>query len=382
MPSIHVKRWVENLKDTTFELYWYDITNQGSLGEYQNVVEFENGSKRKRPHIKGEYFLSKKMPFAYEYIRPFLEVTEAEVLEGLINTIKPDLVHSFEMQHCSYPILKTMNKFPEIKWLYSCWGSDLFFFQKKTLHRKKIKSVLKRIDYLHTDCNRDYTLAKHLGFKGIFTDVIPGGGGYDLNLIQKFKVPASNRNIILVKGYQHGFGRAMIVLKALEILEKTKELDSFQVVVFGVHREVADYIKSKELPFSYYRRDELSNLDLLELMGKALVYIGNSISDGMPNTLLEAMVMGAFPIQSNPGGVSREIITEGVNGFLIENPENQLEIERKISESLKDFNRIQNAFLINAKITEQRLEYSICNEKIVNIYKLIEAEKNNPNNLC
>jgi hypothetical protein len=30
----------------------------------------------------------------------------------------------------------------------------------------------------------------------------------------------------------------------------------------------------------------------------------------MPNALLEAMGMGAFPIQSNPGKVSEEVIKE------------------------------------------------------------------------
>ena len=53
-------------------------------------------------------------------------------------------------------------------------------------------------------------------------------------------------------------------------------------------------------------------------MGKSGIHIANSISDGMPNALLEAMGMGAFPIQSNPGKVSEEVITHGKNGFLIE----------------------------------------------------------------
>ena len=52
-------------------------------------------------------------------------------------------------------------------------------------------------------------------------------------------------------------------------------------------------------------------------MSKSFVYIGNSISDGMPNTMLEAMTMGAFPIQSNPGGVTEEIVENEVNGLLL-----------------------------------------------------------------
>ena len=46
----------------------------------------------------------------------------------------------------------------------------------------------------------------------------------------------------------------------------------------------------------------------------------------MSNTLLEAIVMGAFPIQLNPGGVTSEIIENGNNGLLIENPDSVLGI--------------------------------------------------------
>jgi hypothetical protein len=41
----------------------------------------------------------------------------------------------------------------------------------------------------------------------------------------------------------------------------------------------------------------------------------------MPNALLEAM--GMAPIQSNPGKVSEEVIKEGVNGLLINDPFNK-----------------------------------------------------------
>ena len=71
---------------------------------------------------------------------------------------------------------------------------------------------------------------------------------------------------------------------------------------------VIDYIKNNNLPYVVYDRHGLSHSDILTIMGKSLLYIGNSISDGMPNTLLEAIVMGAFPIQSNPGKVTEEII--------------------------------------------------------------------------
>ena len=110
MPSIHIIRWIENLRDSDFELYWFDVLGRGHLETFDSVKQFIGWEKRKIPHIKGEYFLRKKHPNLYEKILPYLQVTANEVLERIILEIKPDVIHSFEMQNCSYPILKTDRK--------------------------------------------------------------------------------------------------------------------------------------------------------------------------------------------------------------------------------------------------------------------------------
>ena len=115
MPSIHVIRWIENLKDTTYELYWFDVLGRGKLETIDTVTQFVDWKQRKVPNLKGEYFVSRKAPSIYSFFRPFLEVSENEKLEKILKEIQPDIVQSFEMQNCSYPILKTMIKFSQIK---------------------------------------------------------------------------------------------------------------------------------------------------------------------------------------------------------------------------------------------------------------------------
>jgi glycosyltransferase involved in cell wall biosynthesis len=318
--------------------------------------------------------LKKNFSNFYEGIHSFLEVTANEKLGQILNEIQPDLVHSFEMQSCSYPILKTMQKFSHIKWLYSCWGSDLFYFQNQQQHLSKIKSVLSRIQYLHTDCNRDFLLAQSLGFKGKHLGVIPGGGGFNLQKFLPYSQPLSDRKIILIKGYHHNVGRGLVLVKATHIIQKSIQKLGFEVVVFGAHPIVIDYIKKNELPYEVHDRHELAHHDLLQLMGKSALYLGNSISDGMPNTLLEAIIMGAFPIQSNPGNVTAEIITEGENGFLIENPNDENSIAELILRVLQQPELLQNAFEINQKIAKERLDYVVNQQKIVALYQQIEND--------
>lgn len=366
MPSVHVIRWIENLKDTPYELYWFDVLGRGKLETLDSVSQYTDWKKRKIAPIKGEYFLSKKVPFIYDKIESFLEVTANEALEKIILEIRPDIIHSFEMQSCSYPILKTMKKYPTIKWLYSCWGNDLFYYQQFSSHFKKIKQVLHRVDFLHTDCQRDYTLAQQLGFAGEHVGVIPGGTGYKLEELQSYKLPIDERKVLLVKGYEHHLGRGLNIVKALHSIQK--QIENYEVVVFGAHTKVIEYIQSNQLDFKAFDRHGFSHQELMELMGKSLIYIGNSISDGMPNTLLEAIVMGAFPIQSNPGGVTEEIISNGVNGFLVQDPDDVEDLKNLIMQTLTNPSIIEEAYKINVSISKQLLDYDFNRKKINAIY--------------
>lgn len=371
MLSIHAERWIKNLKDTDHKIYWFDVLNRGSLDS--NIVpikrQFRNWQSRKTPYVKGEYAFSKKLPYLYSKIESILRVTVAEYLDYIIKNFEPDVIQSFEMQSCSYPILKTMNKHPNIKWIYSCWGSDLFYYSKSDFHRKNIKKILKRVDYIFTDCERDYKLAKFLNFNGKLLGILPGGSGYAINKLNLHKTNLTDRNIILVKGYEHDFGRALNVIKALQVIEK--ELCDYKIVVFAAHEIVIDYITNNQLNFTYYARKELSHTDLLKLMGKSLIHIGNSISDGIPNTLLEAIIMGAFPIQSNPGGATEEYLVDKKNGFLISNPDDINDISHLILKAINSFDLIISAEKMNSTLSKKRLDENNIRKTIINSYEKV-----------
>lgn len=374
MRSVHAIRWIENLRESDHELFWFDILNRGKLQTIDKVQQYIEWKRRKIPYLKGEYFLSKRFPSIYDAVQPFLEVTASEQLEKIIEEIQPDVIHSFEMQNCCYPILKTMQKYPNIKWMYSCWGSDLFYYRHFKKHNVKIKEVLQRVDFLHTDCQRDFNIAQELGFKGKYLGVIPGGGGFHLEEYSQFIVPVCERKIIVVKGYQHHVGRGLVLVKALQMIQTKIQKLGFNVVVFGAHQVVIDYVKENQLPYQVYDRHELVHQDLLQLMGKSALYLGNSLSDGMPNTLLEAISMGAFPIQSNPGDVTAEIVTHGENGYLIENPDDGKSISRLIMRVLQNKELLNRAFVVNQKIARNRLSFDLNQQKTVALYQQIAKD--------
>jgi glycosyltransferase involved in cell wall biosynthesis len=111
-------------------------------------------------------------------------------------------------------------------------------------------------------------------------------------------------------------------------------------------------------------------------MNKAKIYIGNSISDGMPNTLLEAIISGAFPIQSDPGGATSEIIEDGLNGLLILNPMNVDGIKNLILKSLEQPEILEKAFHYNLEMVRPKLERTFVKQEVLKKYEQVEKDLN------
>src|SRR5690606_34326545 len=123
-------------------------------------------------------------------------------LEIEVRRIQPDTIHFFVMYLSGSKSLNLIKKFPEIKWIYTAWGSDMYYYSKIPQERAKIKEILPLINYMFADCERDYVIAKENGFKGKFFGPFPGGGGLDLIRINNYSKPQCERDIILIKGYQ------------------------------------------------------------------------------------------------------------------------------------------------------------------------------------
>ncbi|MEO2070472.1 MAG: glycosyltransferase [Zunongwangia sp.] len=368
MPSIHFIRWIDNLKDQNWELYWFDVLDRGKIKTNIEIQQFTGWKHRKLSYMKGEYLLSKKAPFLHQKLRRLLEVTEAEQFEIILKEIRPDIVHSFEMQHCSYPLINTLSKkrYKNIKWVYSCWGSDLFFYKNFKNDKSKIQKALKHIGYLHVDNKRDLVLARELGYSNNLFGIIPGGSGYRISNFKSHK-----RKTILVKGYQHKFGRALFAIKAIEQIWNKLNVEGWDVIVFAAHSEVKEYIRNNKLPFKVFDRKELSHKQVLNYMNISSIYIGNSISDGIPNTLIEAIINEVFPIQSNPGNVTEELIKHKENGFLISNPESVEEIKHHIFAAIVDGNLRERARLLNKAIAKKSFDYFNIKSEIIKNYRRI-----------
>ena len=374
MASIHFFRWTEQLKKSGHEVYWIDVYDSNSNYERIDFVQQTVGW-RNRINFPGRYYVKNKYPKFYRFINRFNQQELSEIFLKKVLEIKPDVVHSFIMFSACAPIIAVMRKFPDIPLIYSAWGNDLYYLQHKTKYLEEITNSLGRVNYMFADCDRDFKIAQGHGFRGEYLGTFPTGGGYKTAYYDSFLSSNQQRNIILIKGYQHEFGRCNTVLRAIKNINN--KLQHFKIIVFAAHAEVFQFIKDEE------ELKQMDNLQLIEylpqdelmkLMGKSLIYIGNSISDGMPNTLLEAIVMGVFPIQSNPGGATAEIIEQSKNGYLIEDPDDYREIEDLIKRALDNTLFLGKAVAYNNKYIRPKLEREYVRTRVLEKYALVETE--------
>ncbi|MBL4774795.1 MAG: glycosyltransferase [Mariprofundus sp.] len=293
------------------------------------------------------------------------------VLKSLIKQLKPDLIHSMEFQHCGYKVLRTKELYGDgdfPKWLATNWGSDIYFYRNFEDHRKQISRLLGNIDYYSCECNRDVVLAQEMGLSGKVMPVLPNTGGFDLDqIVEKRNVSMpSSRRLIMVKGYQHFAGRALTALKA--IARCADVIRDYRVVIFSPSAEI--YPAVDELRFIHqldihvipYAEHE----KMLSFFAGARVYLGVSISDAISTSMLEAMAMGAFPIQTNTA-CCEEWIEDGKSGYVIPHDDDVV-IADRLRKALTDDQLVDDAFEHNWSTVVSRLDKNILREKVIHIY--------------
>ena len=300
-------------------------------------------------------------------------------LARVISRLRPDVVHSLEMQHAAYVTLESRRllggeSFPP--WIYSCWGSDLYYFGRQPEHVERVEAVLSACDYLITDCERDRHLAAEHGFRGTFLGVFPGPGGFQIDRMRQMRcsAPASSRRVIALKGYHDDLwvGRALVALEAIHRLSTS--LTEYEVVIYSAEdnvRHAADYV-SRTTGLRLTVLPESPPDEIVALMGRSRIAVAVNVSDGTPNSMLEAMIMGALPIQSDTIS-TREWIADGENGLLVA-PEDPDDIERALRRALADDALVDRAARINQELTAARVAYPVVAPRVVELYQRVLRE--------
>jgi glycosyltransferase involved in cell wall biosynthesis len=298
---------------------------------------------------------------------------DGKKLTTLVRRLRPDIVHSLEFQHSGYMALEARERvgdnFPW--WIATNWGSDIYLFGRLKEHEGRIRRLLATCDYYSCECQRDVRLARDLGLRGEVLPVLPNTGGFDLSHLRGLRQEGltSDRRLIVVKGYQHWAGRALVGLRAIALC--AQELRGFRVAVYSAGSEVriaAELVShSTGIPIDILPPSPRD--DILRLLGRARIYVGLSISDAISTSLLEALVMGAFPIQSCTS-CADEWIVDGESGLIVP-PEDPEPVAAAIRRALRDDALVDRAAELNARTAVQRLERAMIQPQVIAMYERI-----------
>ena len=250
----------------------------------------------------------------------FSDYVRGLLLRGVIRRQRPDFVHALELQHGGYIASRALEDSAlKTPFIATNYGSDIFWFQQFPKHLARIKKLLARADRYSAECNRDVELAMNYGFTGEVMPVFPNAGGFTEEQLNRPLTPTAQRKVIAIKGYEGWVGRASVAVEALYSL--TKELADFKIVFYSCNRKTIRLVKKLKrktgLNIEWHGKGELAHTEMLDLFASARIYVGISLSDGISTSLLEAMAMGAFPIQTSTACVD-DWYSNGRGGAQIE----------------------------------------------------------------
>ena len=380
--SVHTSRWINQLKDSGLDIYLFPsidetVVSKGIQWVNKRIPFYRIFRLSQKLKIEKEYILVYKgFRKLFSKIRPNYQRNR---LRKYINKIKPDLIHSMETQAAGYLVsnVKTAYdrkvRFP--LWWHTNWGSDIYLFERIPGHQEQIRQVMQNCDYYSCECFRDIELAIKNGFKGKLLPVYPNAGGFDLEEVKKRRnqsAKPSQRKLILLKGYQGWAGRALVGFRALE--RCADALKGFEIYIHSntqaidVQIAAAVFTHATHIPVNLVPINT-SHDQIMELQSKARISIGLSLSDGISTSLLEAMAMGSFPIQSYTA-CANEWIADSETGFIVP-PEDPEIIEQAIRKALTDDNLVDSAAEANYLTIARKADYKILQQMTIDTYSKI-----------
>lgn len=322
--------------------------------------------------------------FIRHWLGPATVNRSARQVRTLISELKPDLVHAMRIPF-EGAIAAASN--PEAPLLVSIWGNDF------TLHAPAspmmgslTKRTLARTNALHTDNRRDTDLAKKWGFAGERHQlVLPGNGGVRKEIFYLGEPGQSEHPALtyvletLAPGVPvvvnpRGFRAYVRNDTFFESIPKL--LDRVPSAVFlcpsmAGQRKAEEWIERLQIGDSVHLLPTLTPSDLAVVFRRAQVSISPSEHDGTPNTLLEAMACGAYPVAGDLQSI-REWIEDGKNGTLV-NPASADQLAEATAQALENTELRDRAGAENIRLVETRADYKQGMQKAQAFYEQLLA---------
>lgn len=310
-----------------------------------------------------------------QWLGPVTIPAAAHKLRAFIQNVQPDIVHAMRIPYEGMLTASALQGLePHPSFLVSVWGNDFTLHAPSTpLMSHYTRKVLQTTDGLHADVARDVKLAHEWGLSvDKPTFVAPGNGGIRSEIFYPPKELVQSPVIINPRGVRPYVRNDMFFRAIPLVLAKRPDA---KFLCTGMQNELQAMRWVSE--FGIEAAVELLPAFPFEKMGevfrRAQMVVSPSIHDGTPNTLIEAMACGCFPVAGDLESI-REWITHGQNGLLFDSNAPQ-SIADAILLGLEREDLRTEAAGLNKKIISARAEFGANMKQVEGFYEKVAGRQ-------
>jgi len=290
------------------------------------------------------------------YLGPLTITRSAKKLRTMIERVRPDLVHAMRIP---YEGMLAADAHIGTPLLVSVWGNDFTLHAPSTrLMSHYTRWTMQVTNALHADCQRDIRLAQEWGFAPKRpTLVTPGGGGIRTDVFYPPETLVEKPVVINPRGFR-AYVRNNVFFKAIPLVLKEIPETRFLCASMSGESQVLQWIEELGIAHAVELLAPMPHAQMAEVYRGAAVLVSPSVHDGTPNTLLEGMASGCFPVAGDLESI-REWITDGENGLLTDATDPG-RLAESIVRALKSKDLRKQAAGLNAKRIAEGAEYNAC----------------------
>ena len=277
----------------------------------------------------------------------------AQRLRGLIEMVKPDLVHAMRIP---YEGMLAADAYTGVPLVVSIWGNDFTLHAPSTpLMSHYTHWTMQVADALHADCQRDVRLAREWGFSVEKPNLVaPGNGGVRNDVFYPPAKPVEEPIIINPRGFRPYVCNEAFFKAIPAVLQKQPNAKFIFALMAGESRAI-QWVQELNIGHAVELLSSLSHSQMAEVFPRAQIVASPSVHDGTPNSLLEGIACGCFPIAGDLESI-REWIKPNENGLLFDATSPQ-SIANAILTAIENKSLRRKAADLNQKIISARAEY-------------------------
>ena len=290
------------------------------------------------------------------YLGPLTIARSARKLRMLIERVQPDLIHALRIP---YEGMLAADAHIGVPLLISIWGNDFTLHAPSTrLMRHYTRWTMQVADALHADCQRDIRLAQEWGFPAKRpTLVTPSSGGIRTDIFFPPEKLEKEPVVVNPRGLR-AYVRNDVFFKAIPLVLKEIPQARFLCASMAGEAQVQQWIEELEIGHAVELLAPMPHAQMAQVYRRAAVLVSPSVHDGTPNSLLEGMSCGCFPVAGDLESI-REWITDGENGLLTDATDPH-RLAESIVRALKSKELRKQAAFLNAKRIADGAEYNAC----------------------